>query len=74
MAVVATPVQSVLRIVVENGVDGKGNTILKNITFSKVKTAATDQDVFDTAQALAGLQQRMVQSIHRIGTNDLAES
>jgi hypothetical protein len=73
MAVISTPVQSNLRIVVQTGTDLKGNPVYRNRSYSRVKPAALDQDVFEVAGAIAGLQKNTLQGIQRIATNDLTQ-
>jgi hypothetical protein len=43
---------SALVIKVRTGADLNGNDLFKNISLKKVKPAATEQDIFDVAQAL----------------------
>lgn len=73
MAVQVTPLASKMRLQFQTGVDGDGNPVYKNKTISKVKTDALDQDVFDAANALAGLCADTLNSVTRINEDDLAE-
>lgn len=74
MPVIATPLSSSLRLLVQVGVDGKGNPINRLRTYQRVKPEAPDQEVFEVAQALAGLQEHPLNGIQRILTSDLLES
>ena len=68
MAVVVTvPRDSALqfRLVVGTNPD-TGAPIIQSKSFSKIKSAALDQDVYDTATALVGLQKYTVDEI-RLG-------
>lgn len=71
MAVIKVPTGATLRLVLQTGVDGGGNAILRNKSFSNVKTAAPDQNIFDVAQALANLQQFTLNGISRVDTADI---
>ncbi len=52
-------------------VNGKETTISK--TYSKIKPAATEQALYDTAQAIASLQTSPVHSINRLEDAELNE-
>lgn len=71
MAVVNIPKSTVMSIKVQTGVSGTGNPVYGFRNYGKVKPAATDSDIFDVAQALAGLQKYAVSSIQRINYGDL---
>ncbi|MGI6711785.1 MAG: DUF1659 domain-containing protein [Bacillota bacterium] len=73
MAVIVTPLQSRLRLQFQTGVDGDGKPVYKNKTLNRVKTAASDQDVLDSAVALAGLCTDSLNAVIRLNDNDLAE-
>ena len=66
MAVFSTPLDSILRIIVETGADLKGNPIFKNRYFRNVNPAAADQDVYDVAALLVSLQKNVLSQIQRI--------
>lgn len=73
MAVIVTPVDSTLQIIVQTGVDADNKPILRTRSYNRVKTTAADQDVMDVAKQLAGLQSHPVGSIRRIMESELAE-
>lgn len=73
MAVLVTPLTSKLKLRFETGVDEGGNPVYKNKTISKVKVAAVDQDVFDTANALSDLCVDTLSAVNRIDDSDLSE-
>ena len=73
MAVLVTPLTSKLKLQFQTGVDGQGNPVYKSKTISKVKTAAVDQDVFDTANALGEICADTLNAITRINDSDLSE-
>ncbi|WP_227762439.1 DUF1659 domain-containing protein [Zhaonella formicivorans] len=73
MAVVVTPVQSVLRLVVQTGTDGSGNPVYRNRSYSRVKPLMPEQEVYDVAVAIAGLQTNPLHAVQLIGTSDLAQ-
>jgi hypothetical protein len=74
MPVMSTATETSVRIVVQTGLDGKDNPILKNRTFNKVKPSATDEAVFAVAKALSDLQKDTLQGIERVGINSLVEA
>ena len=55
MAVVKTPQNSRIGIVIANGVSSTGTEQVKTLRFSNVKPTATDQDMYDVAVSLSGL-------------------
>lgn len=52
-------------------VNGKQTTVSK--TYSKVKPAATEQALYDTAQAIAALQNNPIYSINKLVDAELNE-
>ncbi|RKD32320.1 DUF1659 domain-containing protein [Thermohalobacter berrensis] len=74
MAVTSTVQSSKLRIQLDGGVDGDGKQIIKSKTYSKVKTTATNDDIYNVATNLAGLQTYPVYAVKRIDEVELTES
>jgi len=66
MAVTKVPGNSTLRLVLYVGDSGSGNPILRNRSLNNVKSTAADQDIFDVATALAGLQEYSLNGITRV--------
>ena len=56
MAVVTTSLGSRLQLIVQTGVDGEGNPVLKTRSYNRLKSSATDENVYDFAAIIAGLQ------------------
>lgn len=73
MAVLVTPLTSKMKLQFQTGVDGEGNPVYRNKTINKVKTDALDQDIFDTANAMAELCADVLNAVTRIDDSDLAE-
>jgi len=73
VAVVVTPTGSRLSLTLQVGADESGNPVFRTRSYSGVKPSATDQDVFDTAKALAGLQAHPVEEISRVNEVSLDE-
>jgi|BioPla2DNA2_1021312.scaffolds.fasta_scaffold00505_36 hypothetical protein len=55
MAVEARPLNSTLQLTYDLGTD-EGKKIVRRRSYSNVKIDAADQDLFDVAAAIAGLQ------------------
>ena len=72
MAVVSTPQTGKITLSVTENVAGKN--VVHNHIFSGVKSTATDQDSFDTLNALAGLQSLTVSGMSRTTLADLANA
>ncbi|MEW8959503.1 MAG: DUF1659 domain-containing protein [Moorella sp. (in: firmicutes)] len=74
MPVVSTPLASTLRFQVQVGTDANGQPVYRTRSYSRVKPGAADQDVFDVAQTLGGLQVHPVIAVSRVNENDLSAS
>ena len=57
MAVVGTPLSSTLVVVYQTGLTPAGGPVLRQKSLSDVRSDATEQAVYDAAQALFGLAQ-----------------
>ena len=55
MATNSTKVHSAMVLKFKNGVDSKGKDIIKSQSFSKVKVAATDDEILAVGTALGAL-------------------
>ena len=71
MAVTKVLSNSVLKMQFQTGVDGSGNPVYRNKNLNNVKSDAADQDVFDTAQAFAGLQEYTLVAVNRSDNAEL---
>ena len=56
----------------KNRNDDKRNTIVKSKTYSNLKHNANNQDVYDVAEALMGLQEYEILEIAKIDNTTLA--
>lgn len=74
MAVIASPMQAALRLVVETGVDEKGNPVLRSRSYNRVKPESAEQDVYAVAVALAGLQEKPLRGVQLVKALELMES
>ncbi len=61
----------VLRL--QTGVDGKGVPELSSRTYSKIKPATTDQNLYDVAQAIADLTSYPLYRVNRVDDAALIE-
>lgn len=71
MAVTATSLTSDLILVMDNGIGASGQALSQNRTYKNVKIAATDQDIYDVAQTLIGLQSKTNNAIQRRNTVEI---
>jgi len=60
-----------IAIKVQVGVNEKGVLVMKNVHFSGVQAAVSDQDLYDAGVALAGLQKHAFQGVARTETFEL---
>lgn len=74
MPVILNPFDSSIQLKFNVGVDDEGNPILKTKTLSGIKNSASDQDLMDVAQALAGLQQYTLAAVVRVNEGELLNS
>ena len=70
MAVQSTQIKSSLTIKYKDGVDSKGNDILKTKKYSNIKLTADDQGLLDVATAFNPLMKYPIQQVLR--SNDSA--
>lgn len=73
MALNKVPANSVLRLELRVGVNASGNPVYRNRSLNNVKPAASDQDLFDVASALAGLQEYPLNGISRVDAAQLVQ-
>ncbi len=71
MAVTATSLTSDLILVMDNGIGASGQALSLNRTYRNVKPEATDQNIYDVAQTLIGLQSKTNNSIQRRNTVEI---
>ncbi|HHX94379.1 MAG TPA: DUF1659 domain-containing protein [Clostridia bacterium] len=74
MALEVTPLSSRLSLRVQTGTDDEGNPVMRTRSYSGIKPSAADQDVYDVAQVIAGLQQHPVEEITRVNEDALADT
>lgn len=74
MPVTRVPANSTLRLELIAGTDANGNPVIRSKNFSGVKSTAADQDLFDVAEALAGLQEHPLSGIERIDNTGLIQA
>ncbi len=73
MAVTKVAGGTVLRLKLQTGEGEGGSTVYRLRSFSNVKPEASDQDLYDVAEALAGLQEYPLGGILRIDTSQLVQ-
>jgi hypothetical protein len=65
---------SALVLKVRTGADASGNDLFRNVSLKKVKPAATEQDMFDVAQAIAGVLSGTVAGVFRQDTDEIVNA
>lgn len=73
MAVNSIATGSVLRLQLQTGVDNNGDPVYRTKSLNNIKPEAADQDIFDVAGALAGLQQHVLADVLRVDSARLEE-
>ncbi|MEW6621810.1 MAG: DUF1659 domain-containing protein [Bacillota bacterium] len=71
MPVINTPVSSGLKLMVQTGIDEKGNPVIRSRNFARVKPDASDEAVYNTAVVLGSLQEHPVAAVRRTAEVDL---
>ncbi len=71
MAVVSVPNYSRIILNLQTGIDANGKPLKVSKSYNYVKAEAVDQDVFDVANSLAGLQNKPVLSVERLDREQL---
>lgn len=71
MAATATKLSSSLIIKYIDGVDPKGKEIVKKQSFSKIKTSAAEQDLFDIAKEIEKLIGKTLDEVIREDQNSI---
>lgn len=74
MAVNRVPGGSLLRMVLQTGTDAQGNPVYRNRSLRSVKPDAADQDLYDVAQVLAGLQEYPLARVERVDESQLVQA
>lgn len=66
MAVSKQPLEGIMELELQTGLNAAGNPVLVIRRFSNVKPDAADQDVYDAAQVLAALQKYTLSAVTRV--------
>ncbi len=64
---------TVLSLELQIGVNAQGNPVYRDKNLRSINVAAVDQDLFDVAQALAGLQEYTLSKIGRVDSAQLVQ-
>jgi len=70
MGLEVRPLDCRLQIQFDVGTAPDGRRIVRTRTFNRIKSALSDQDLFDTAVALVGVQSSIPLSIRRVATEE----
>lgn len=73
MALEVRPMDSRLQIQFDVGTDGDGRQITRTKTFSRIKSDVPDQDLYEMAGALVGLQSHTAIAIRKVSQSEYLE-
>lgn len=73
MAIITSPTDSRLRLMVQTGTDAQGNPVVATRNYSRIKPEATDEGVYQVATVLGELQKHPVFAINRVNEVKLEE-
>lgn len=73
MAIKANQADSKFKLVLNAGVDENNKNIIKNKTFANVKSATTNDNIYNVATSLAGLQNYTLTNIVKYEEYDLVQ-
>jgi hypothetical protein len=73
MAVSAIPLTARLQLRLNTGLDDNFNPIYRTRTFSNVKTAADNEDLFELAEEIGSLQLHTLDAVRRVDEYELEE-
>ncbi|MFZ7131308.1 MAG: DUF1659 domain-containing protein [Eubacteriales bacterium] len=73
MAIQANEMEGRITVTLNTGVDGEGNPILKNKSFSRVKPAVLDADAYEVATGLTGLQDYPLVAVKKTAEYELVD-
>ena len=62
-----------LQVRFNNGTTAAGKAAVKTVTLSQVKLDATDQQLLDAGNALAGFSSLTLNGVRRVDTGDLSD-
>lgn len=71
MAIISVPKNARMILILQDGVDAKGNPRLVNKALGKVKTDVLSQDLYDVATAISGLQTLTFAGVQQSVVNEL---
>jgi hypothetical protein len=74
MAVNKVPAGTILRLKLQVGVDEQGNPVYRNRNLRYVNFEAVEQDLFDVAQSLAGMQEYTLAAVQREDNANLVQA
>ena len=73
MAIISTALGSRLQVILQTGVDGQGNPVLKTRSYNRVKASASDENVYQFSVTIASLQQHPLYEVNRVNEVSLEQ-
>lgn len=71
MAVVKQPYACSFKLRYQTGVNASGDPVYVNRSYTKTKITATDQDIYDVANAINSLQSNALIALYRVDDAEL---
>ena len=74
MAAKVSKLESAMTLKYKDGLDKNGKEIIKKQNFSKVKTSALEQDIFDVAKEIEKLLGKTLDELIRVDQNGITNA
>ena len=70
----STKLESAMTLKYKDGLDKKGKEIIKKQSFSKIKTSALEQDIFDVAKEIEKLLGKTLDELIRVDQSGITNA
>lgn len=70
MSLISKALDCRLQILLDTGAAADGRRVVRTRTFNRVKSTISDQDLFETAAAIIGLQSNTPVAVRRVSSED----
>ncbi|WP_024621002.1 DUF1659 domain-containing protein [Metaclostridioides mangenotii] len=73
MAIVSTKNSSSIKLSLDCGIDEKGKTIVRSISFNNLKFDALDDDIYEIVESIMSLQDFNLLQVNKIDNSTLSK-